>query len=806
MSPIGPLGPQHLVRRCEPTSLPPPGDGEPADPPELLGQQRALEALRLGLLLPNQGYNVFAAGPNGVGKRALVERLLTERNAERSPPDDWCYVHNFSDPHQPRAIRLPAGRAARVAAEVAGFAAAVPGAVRGAFESAKHRAQRQQLEAELQRREQEALQAVELESIQEGVQVSRVDDEFVVTALEGNEPIAPRSFNKLPTDRRGQLEAALSRATERVQQLLHDFNDWEQEAREARRELARQAVAREARRLLAPLRQACADLEGILEHLDAVEQDLIRRAPELAEESRRDSSQAQLLQEIASRGDAKESFSRRYSVNAIVDHSRLTRAPIVYEDNPTHANLVGRIEPRSRFGSRIIDFNHIVAGALHRARGGCLLVDALELLARPHAWRTLQRVLRSGEIRIEPPDEPEANSAAQSLSPDAIPLGETKIVLLGDESTYYQLCAADPTFLELFKVLADFDEEVDWTEENEQRYARVMATLAQREGLRSFDSSALARLIEHASRSTDDAQKLSVAMRPMVDLLIESDAVAQTAAADAVSGEHVERAIQAQLRRHGRQRQEMLEAVRRRTLFIDCEGQRVGQVNGLAVSLLGPGGFGHVVRITARVHAGRGDLVDIDREVALGGPIHAKGVLLLAGFLGSRYAGVNPLCLSASIAFEQSYTPIEGDSASLAEACALLSALAGAPVDQSFAVTGSVNQQGEVQPVGAVNDKVEGFFDTCRVRGCRGTPSVILPESNTQNLMLRRDVVEAAEAGRFRVYPVSTVDEALELLLGRPAGDQGEDGSFPSGSLNQAVRERLEEFARAAQRFGPTSA
>jgi len=489
-------------------------------------------------------------------------------------------------------------------------------------------------------------------------------------------------------------------------------------------------------------------------------------------------------------------------VNVLVDHSQSKGAPVIYEEHPTYNNLIGRIEHLAQMGALVTDFNLIKPGALHRANGGYLILDARQLLPQPYAWDGLKRALRSREVRIEPLGQALSLVSTVSLEPEPIPLDE-KVVLIGERLLYYLLYQYDPDFGELFKVEADFNEEMARTSENNLLYARLIGTMARKEELRPFDRGAVARVIERSTRMAGDAEKLSTHMLSIADLLREADYWADVAGNNVVTTDDVQRAIDAQIHRADRLQERVQEQIQRGTILIDTTGERVGQVNGLSVIGLGNFAFGQPSRITARARLGKGEVVDIEREVELGGPIHSKGVLILSGFLGARYAAKRPLSLSASLVFEQSYGGVEGDSASMAELCALLSALAEVPIKQSWAMTGSVNQHGEAQPIGGVNEKIEGFFDVCCLqgRGLTGKQGVIIPASNVQHLMLRQDIVEAVEAGQFHVYPVRTVDQAMELLTGIPAGEQDEEGNFPEGSINQRVEARLIELAEKQRAF-----
>jgi len=488
----------------------------------------------------------------------------------------------------------------------------------------------------------------------------------------------------------------------------------------------------------------------------------------------------------------------------MVDHSESKGAPVVYEDNPTYQNLVGEAEYMAQLGAIFTDFGLLRPGALHQANGGCLLLDAVRVLSLPYAWEGLKRALRSGQIRIESLGQALSLISTASLEPEPIPLN-VKVVLLGERLLYYLLVQRDSEFNELFKVAVDFDEEVDRSPSSQLVYAKLIGRLARQEKLLPFDRGGVARVIEQSSRLVSDAEKLSLHNQTLSDLLREADYWARKAGSNLVAAGDVQRAIDSQVYRASRLRDRYQEEVLRGTLLIDTQGAKVGQVNGLSVVQPGRFAFGHPSRITARVRLGRGEVVDIEREVELSGPIHSKGVLILSGFLGARYAPDRPLSLSASLVFEQSYSGVEGDSASSAELYALLSALSEAPIKQSLAVTGSVNQRGEVQAIGGVNEKIEGFFDLCQARGLTGEQGVLIPASNVKHLMLRRDVVEAVGAAKFHVYPVETIDQGISLLTGLEAGERDSSGSFPEDSINHRVEMRLIALAEKRAAFGQPS-
>ncbi len=497
---------------------------------------------------------------------------------------------------------------------------------------------------------------------------------------------------------------------------------------------------------------------------------------------------------------SQEQFLRRYGVNVLVDHAETEGAPVVYEDNPTYQNLIGRLEHQAQMGALLTDFTLIKPGALHRANGGYLIIDADKLLLQPQAWEGLKRALKSRRLSIESLGQQLGLISTVSLDPEPIPLS-VRVALIGDARLYYLLLALDPEFAELFKVAADFDGQMPRDAEHQERYARLIATVAQREKLHPFDRSAVERIMDHSTRAVGDAERLSARMREVRDLMLEADYWAAEAEHQVVTAGDVQQAIEAQIHRSDRLRERVHESILRRITLIDTEDAVVGQVNGLSVLGLGNVAFGQPSRITARVTLGKGQVVDIEREVDLGGPLHSKGVMILTGFLQGRYAQDKPLSLSASLVFEQSYGGVDGDSASSAELYTLLSAISGVPLKQSLAVTGSVNQRGEVQAIGGVNEKIEGFYDICAARGLTGEQGVMIPVSNVQHLMLRPDVVQAVAEERFHIYAVAHVDQGIELLTGVAAGEPDEEGRYPEGTINAFVEARLAAMAEKARAY-----
>ncbi|HJW22515.1 MAG TPA: AAA family ATPase [Candidatus Limnocylindrales bacterium] len=798
------LGPAALCAPTDPASL---GFRTTADLPDLdevVGQDRAVDAVAFAVGMHREGYNLYALGPEGIGKQHVIRGYL-ERQAARQPrPDDWAYVNRFDKPQQPRSLRLPPGRAAVLAGRMERLVGELRATIPAAFEAEAYREHRSAIEDALKQRRDAALEAFDKTARAAGVGIVRTPLGLALGPIVDGEIVDADRFRTLAQDRQAVLREALRAQGHALEELLHQIPGWERETRDELQKLDRDTTSRAAGHLIAEVRREFADLPQVIEYLEAVEKDVIESADEFVAAASGEAGAVPAALR-AMLPEAPGGAFRRYKVNVLIDSREAAGAPVVYEDHPTQPNLMGRVEHSPQLGALVTDFTLVRPGALHRANGGYLVLDARKLLVEPYAWDELKRALRAREIRLEPLGVQLGLIPTVSLEPEPIPL-DVKVVLVGDRAIYHLLAAADPDFLELFKVPADFDERADRTPETNLRYARLLATIGRRESIRALDAGAVARALDEASRRSGDTAKISTSMRSLTDLVREADHWAAEAGHEVVTAGDVERAIEAQQRRAGRLRDLVLEEIVAGTVHVDVTGAAVGQVNGLSVVQLGETVFGQPSRISASVRLGRGEVVDIEREVDLGGPIHSKGVLILSGFIGSRYAERAPLAFHASLAFEQSYGGVEGDSASLAEACALLSAIARLPLRQDLAVTGSIDQLGVVQAVGGINEKIEGFFDLCAAHGLSGSQGVVIPATNVRHLMLRQPIIDAVAAGRFGIYPVASVDAAMELLTGLPAGAAADGGEYPAGSVNARVGARLLDLAERARRFGAGAA
>ncbi len=790
------LRPEQLRHVCDPAQFSFETTRELEDLGQTIGQERAVGAVQFGMGIQRAGYNLFALGPSGTGKRTTISQFLHRKASGEPIPSDWCYVNNFEDNQRPTALRVPPGRGVELRKDVEELVEELKTAVPALFESEDYQTRRQQLQEEFQERQEEALNEIREKAKTRDIALIRTPVGLAFAPIRDGEVVTPDEFQKLSEERREQVKEDVGELQDELQEAMRQARQWERKARDRMKELDREVAMLAVGHRIEELQQKYADLESVVAYLQAIKDDVVESVDEF-----RSSGEAEGQSVFGVPMERlREAAFRRYQVNVVVDHSQSEGAPVIYEGHPTYNNLIGRIEHIAQMGALVTDFNLIRSGSLHRANGGYLIVDARELLMQPYAWEGLKRVLRAQEVRIESLSQALSLVSTVSLEPEPIPLS-VKIVLIGERLLYYLMNEYDPDFNELFKVEADYSDEMPRSPENDQLYARLVAAMARHEELRPFDRYAVARVIERSSRIAGDNRKLSTHLLSIADLLEEADYWAGQVGRDVVTAEDVERAIGERIARADRLRQRTQEHIARGMILLDTEGEKTGQVNGLSIISLGDYAFGRPSRITARTRLGKGNVVDIEREVELGGPIHSKGVLILSGFLGGHYASDYPLSLSASLVFEQSYAGIEGDSASLAELCALLSALADLPIRQSLAVTGSVNQHGEVQPIGGVNEKIEGFFDACSAKSLTGSQGVLIPAANGEHLMLREDVVEAVRRGDFHIYPVSTVDQGMELLTGRPAGQRDEAGAFPAGSVNERVEARLIELAQKQRDF-----
>ncbi|MDM8000815.1 MAG: ATP-binding protein [Dehalococcoidia bacterium] len=788
------LEPQDVRRTCDPASL---GfeSTEALEPPvAIIGQNRALKALQFGLQIQNSGFNISAAGLPGTGKMTAIAAFLERVARDKETPPDWCYVHNFEDPYRPRALRLKAGQAVQFQRDMRRLIETAQTDIRKAFESEEYVKRREAIVHAFSEKRERLFNQLNQLAHENGFAIQMSPMGILLVPIVNGRPLTDQEILALsPEDKEG-----LSKRQENIQghikEAVTQLRVWDREIKEQIEKIDREVVQFILQTYVEELERKYSDAPGVSEYLEAVgndiieNRDLFRSPPEAAEGN-----------PFAAK--ALSDAFKKYHVNVLVDNTNVKGAPVVIEMTPTYNNLVGRMEKEAQFGALTSDFTMIRAGSIHRANGGYLVVRMEDIAQELMAWDVLKRCLREGKIIVEEMAERLGFLTVKTILPEPIPL-KIKVILIGENFYYYMLYRYDREFPELFKVKADFDSWMDRDEETTRAYAATLCSVCAKDNLRHLDSSAVAKIVEHSSRLAEDQRKLSTRFAEIADIIREANYWAGMRNSALISGEHVSRAIDQKVYRSNLIQERIREMIDRGVLKIDTEGRVVGQVNGLSVIDLGDLSFGRPTRITATTAVGPEGVVDIDREAKLGGPVHTKGVLILGGILAQRFAASMPLSLSARLVFEQSYSEVEGDSASSAELYALLSSLADAPVRQDIAVTGSVNQKAEIQAIGGVNEKIEGFYDVCKSKGLTGQQGVIIPSSNVQNLMLREDVVDAIREGTFSVYSVDSIDEGIEILTGIPAGKRLESGRFEEGSINDRVQKRLEQLARVMREFG----
>ncbi|MFO7855521.1 MAG: AAA family ATPase [Paracoccaceae bacterium] len=765
-------------------------------PVDVPAQERAMDAIAFGAAARGAGFNIFAMGRPGLGRRAALREAFADSAAEAAPGDDWVYVYNFAEPHRPRALRLPFGTATRFRDAMSHLVEDLAAALPAAFESDDYKTRRNAIEAAHQTEQEERLGDLRARAAEQDLALVRTPIGFAFMPSRDGEVVKPEVFKTWAEADRERVQEAVEALQEELAALFkRDLPALERRTRKRIRELDREVAEATIADAVAEVAAAFEGIDPILEHVAAVARDLVAHFHVFVALDRAGEG-------VPPAARLEHPMLRRYAVNVMdapaPDGTRSAGAPIVEEPDPTFVNLVGRIEHQPHEGALITDFTMIKPGALHRANGGFLILEARDVLSQPFAWEALKRCLKTGAIRIGSVAERVNLISTVTLEPEEIPLS-VRVALIGERRLLYLLSALDPDFPSLFKVQADFDDDVERSEDALRLMGRAVAAAVRREDLAPFDREAVAAVLEEASRLSDDAAKLTLRIEPLADLLSEADHRARSEGDGTVRAAHVLRAVEARRRRADRLPLLGVEMADREIVRIETDGEAVGQINGLSVISIGETRFGRPARITAQVRMGAGKIVDIEREAKLGGPLHSKGVLILSSFLATRFGRSRPVSLWAGVVFEQSYGGVDGDSASSTELYALLSALAEAPIRQSLAVTGSVDQFGRVQAIGGVNEKIEGFFDLCAARGLTGGQGVLIPASNVQHLNLRRDVADAVADGRFTIHAVTHVDEGVELLTGVPAGVRDSEGSWPEDSMNGRVAARLAEFGETMQ-------
>ncbi|MBM3155929.1 MAG: ATP-dependent protease [Chloroflexi bacterium] len=784
---------EQVRKVCDPNSL---GfeSTEKLEPVQtIIGQSRALQAIQFGLGIPNFGFNIYAAGLPGTGKRTAIVAFLERIARDKEVPPDWCYVHNFQDAYRPRALRLKAGTGVQFQKDMKKFIESAQSEVRKAFESEDYGKRRDATAHAFNEKREKLFNQLNQMAHDKGFAIQMSPMGLLLIPIVNGKPLSEQEMLALVPQQKEELAKKREQIQDQIKEAMAQMRNWDREGGEQIEKMDEEVVKFVLDAPIEELAKKYGENPDVSGYLKDIEKDIIENMNLFRSPSEPDPANP------FARMAAIQTL-RKYEVNVLVDNSHLKGAPVIIETNPTFNNLVGRLEKEAYFGAVSADFTMIRPGSLHKANGGYIVLRIDDVLRNLLSWDIIKRSLREKKIIIEDLAERFGFLSMKSILPEPVPLN-IKVIIIGENMYYHTLYSLDREFAELFKVKADFDSRMDLNKENLKQYNSTLCAVCGKESLRHLDKKAVAKIIEHSSRLAEDQRKLSTRFAEIADIIREANYWASSDGAKLISGEHVSKAIEQKVYRSNLIYERIREMIERDVLKIDTRGKVVGQVNGLSVIAFGDLYFGRPNRITASIASGREGVVDIEREAKLGGPIHTKGVLILSGVMAERYAATAPLSLSARLVFEQSYEEVEGDSASTTELYALLSALANVPIKQGIAATGSINQKGEVQAIGGVNQKIEGFYDVCKAKGLTGDQGVIIPGSNVQNLMLREDVVEAIKKGKFTVYSVKNVDEGIEILTGIKAGKRLKSGKFPRGSINGMVQDRLEQLAKGLKEF-----
>lgn len=785
------LAPEELYLKCDAAKLGFKTTRDITPAIGTIGQERAMRAIDFGLNQTSKGFNIFALGESGTGKMTSIKNRIMKLAEKEPTPLDWLYVFNFKEPDVPLAITLKPGRAVEFAREMREFINGLKIEIPKVFESKEYERSRSKIIEAFQKEQKELFSTIEDEAKAKGFSIRKtVSGLMIVPVTHAGEPLTEEEFETLDEDHRKKIEELGKHLQEKLDDLVRSVREREKKIKETLGNLERDAALASIGHGIDELKSKYSGHEKITNYLEAVKQDILDHLEDF-----KGGEEAPSPLPFMKAPKSEPNFTK-YSVNVLVNNAEAKGAPCVFESNPTYYNLFGRIEHKVQYGVAVTDFSMIKAGSLHRANGGYLVIDALDILRNMFSYDAIKRAIRNREIRIEDIWEQYRAITTTTLRPEAIPL-DVKVILIGNPNLYYLLYNVDEEYRELFKVKADFDSLMDRSDETIRKYAEFIASKSAEEDILPFDQSGVARVVEYGSRLADHTCKLSSKFSEIADLLRESDYWARMEKSEAVAREHVEKALNEKFYRNSRIEDRMRELIAEDTMIVETDGKRVGQVNGLAVIDMGDYSFGKPSRITAKTFAGKAGVVNIERETKMSGKIHEKAILIISHYLGSKYAIKKPISLTASITFEQLYSMIEGDSATCAELYALLSSISDVPLSQNIAVTGSMDQNGEAQPIGGVNEKIEGFYDLCRLRGLDGSHGVIIPARNVKHLMLKKDVVDAVRSGRFHIHSMERMEDGLEILTGMKAGELKEDGAYPEGTINYMVMKRLEEITES---------
>ncbi len=783
-----PLGADELYKCCDQNIFKFNTTAELPDIIEIIGQARALNAIDFGLNLDNKGFNIFILGENGTGKLTTIKSVLAKKAADEPVPSDWCYVYNFREPDFPLAISLPPGLAVIFHKDMAELVRILKMEISKVFESKEYEKQKNKILEDFQKKQKELFSSLEKEAEGKGFSIRKtVGGLMIVPVKKGGEPLTEEEYEALEGGVKAKVDEIGKELQEKLNDIAREVREAEKNVKELMSKLEKDATLSAVGHYMEDLKKKYEGHEKIVSYLSGVTEDVLGHIEDFkVQEEQTPPLPFMKMQK-------QEPDFTRYAVNVLVNNQDTKGAPCIYENNPTFFNLIGRLEYKFQYGMATTDFSMIKAGALHKANGGYLIVNVLDLLRSMFSYDVLKRAIKNKEIKLEDILEQYRMMSTATLRPEPIPLN-VKVILLGTPYLYYLLYNLDEEYRELFKVKADFDNRMECNESTMQAYAAFVGSSCKKENLMPFDRSGVARIVEYGSRLAGHQQKLSSKFSDIADLLREANYWAGKAEGRVVTAEHVEKAINEKVYRTNRIEERLQEMILEGTLIIDTAGSKVGQVNGLAVLDMGDYSFGKPSRITASTYAGKAGVINIERETKMSGRIHEKAVLIITHYIGSTYARKKAISFTASITFEQLYDMVEGDSATCAELYVILSSLSGLPLKQNLSVTGSMDQNGDVQPIGGVNEKIEGFFELCKMRGLDGTHGVIIPRKNINHLMLKKEVVDAVRERKFAIYPIDRVEEGMEIFTDKPMGQMQEDGTFSEDTVNHLVMKRLQEI------------
>lgn len=788
---------EKLRRLCSPKSF---SFGDTSQIPacrEVIGQQRAIEAMEFGLHIKMDGYNIYMAGESGEGKTRHALDMTMKYARGRKIPDDWCYVYNFEDVNVPKAIHLPAGKGREFKEDMETFIKTLQQEIVKAFEGEDYEEEREKIIKQFKEKKEEFVSIMSQGALEHGFKVRITSSGLFFVPIIDGEPISEEAFKEMSSEDREEINARSDDLQKEAYGIIRKIKELELEAEEAVKEWENQIALFAVGIHIDDLKERYRDFPDITRYLQNVQEDILENLDSFREEEASEETQTMMPMLLKkSMGDPTD----RYKVNLLVDNSRLSGAPVIVDYNPTYYNLLGRVDYENEFGTITSDYSMIKPGLFHQANGGYLILQILDVLNNPQSWEVVKRTLKTRQISIENIKEQMGLVAVSPIKPEPIPV-DVKIILIGSPDIYHALYQYDRDFSKLFKIKADFDDEMDWNDENIRRLAGFISAFCKKEGICHFDPKGVAGVIQYCSWLVQDQEKLTTRFNEIVNILAEAAAWCEISGSKVVTGEHVQKAIAKKHHRSNKYDEDLMKLLKDGTIMIDTEGVVVGQINGLSVLDMGDYVFGKPSRITAATYMGKSGIVNIEREVDMSGVSHTKGVMILSGYIGQKYAQDIPLSLTASLCFEQLYSGVDGDSASSTELYAILSSLSELPISQGIAVTGSVNQKGEIQPIGGATQKIEGFFEVCRFRGLTGEQGVIIPHQNVRNLVLNDAVTEAVSKGLFHIYAIRDVDQGIEILTGVSAGKKQEDGTYPEGTVNDLAYRKLKRFAETVERY-----